>query len=309
MVDWITEPDEGKTLFDVAMMVDAFGDGGKVPSPLPAHFKKEVSLSPDVSISPMDGILRDLLEACEPRGLDWEPPAKSFGVNYAFFRRDAPDPYFSFDPDRRLWQSVQLSRLVHPTSVGFAKAGRLTLDSDGKVKRFAPSRLHGVGGRYFVAQPEKNWLSDEHIPFVRELLEGFDPDSLPERVLQALWQHEFLHQLYFVDTRWPLAASGLEAFIHTDPYQSTKQFVQRLLGVQEDLDIELADEETLYRLYDRRSAVAHGKRLGDLDEETRADYVSLEDLLREVLRAAILDSDFASIFEDPHEIRSRWPIS
>ncbi len=297
-----------EVLFDLVMMVDAFGEAEHRPSTLPKHFKEDVQLAEELKISPLNAIRSDLLEACEPRGINWSPPTKSFGVNYGIVRVDAPNPYFSFDPDRRLWTCVQLSRLVRPTSIGMAKGGRVTLDESGKVTRFAPSRLEGCAGRSWVADTNANWLRDEDIPPIKELLQKFDAKALPERVLQALWQHEFIHQMYFVDVRWPLAATGLESLIHTDKFQSTKQFVQRLLGVQETLGISLADEPTLERLYDRRSAVAHGKRLGDLDPQTRTDYLILEELLRTVVRGAILDPKIASLFENPATIRSEWPV-
>lgn len=295
-------------LIDVVMMVDAFGEAEQRPTTLPKHFREEVQLTDDLKISPLWDLRSDLLEACEPRGIGWSPPTKSFGVDYAIERTDAPEPYFSFDPDRRLWTCVQLSRLVRPTSIGMGKGGRLTLDGSGNVERFAPSNVDGCAGRSWVSDTNDNWLRDEDVHGIIELLVRFDPSNLPERVLQALWQHEFIHQMYFVDVRWPLAATGLESLIHTDKYRSTKQFVQRLLGVQESLGISLADEPTLERLYDRRSAVAHGARLGELDPLTRSDYMTLEHLLRVIVRSAILDPGIASLFENSAAIKKEWPI-
>lgn len=295
-------------LIDVVLMVGAFGETTHRPDPIPKHFREEASLVDDIAIAPLEGIKTELLEACEPTGINWKPPTKSFGINYAILRRNAPHPYTSFDPDRRLWTCVQLSRLVRPTSLGMGNAGRLTLSQDGTVKRFAPSRIDGSAGRGWVADTDANWLRDEDVPRIAELIQRFDPKALPERVLQALWQHEFVHQMHFVDVRWPLATTGLESLIHTDRYRSTKQFVQRLLGVQGTLGLSIADESTLGRLYDRRSSVAHGKRLGDLDETTRSDYITLETLLRTIVRSAILDESFASLFADDDRIRRKWPI-
>jgi hypothetical protein len=296
------------SLIDLALMIDAFGEAAEVPSPLPRHFREEVELGPDLWIDPLRDVRTELLEACDPRGINWDPPTKAYGANYAIVRRNAPDPYFNFDPDRRLWTCIQLSRLVRPTSISMGKGGRLSLKPDGTIERFAPSPVEGCAGRCWVATPEANWLRDEDIPPIRELIATFDADKLPERVLQALWQHEFVHQVFYADIRWPLAATGLESLMHTDRHGSTRQFVQRILGVQATLGLSLADEDTLVRLYDKRSSIAHGKRLGDLDERIRADYMILEELLRTVIRSAILKDDFAALFSDAENIKRQWPV-
>ena len=75
-----------------------------------------------------------------------------------------------------------------------------------------------------------------------------------------------------------------------------------------DLGIDLADEDLLNHLYDRRSAVAHGSRGGDLDSETRSEYLTLERLLRAILRRSILDSGVAAWFVDAKTIREKWLV-
>lgn len=136
---------------DVVLMVDAFAEAKEVPDPLPGYFDEDVTLSGDLFLGPLLSLRRELLDACDPRGINWEPPTKAYPVNFVIGRRAAPGHPWNFDPDRRLWTCIQLSRLVQPTSLGFDRAGRLQFDGDGKLLAFAPSRYRrvswtGLGG-------------------------------------------------------------------------------------------------------------------------------------------------------------------
>ena len=300
---------ENAQRLDVVLMVDAFAEVEDIPFPLPKHFEEEISLASDLAIAPLPSVRGELLAACDPRGINWTPPHKNYGANYAIIRRNPPTELsLAFDPDRRLWTCVQLSRLIRPTSIGLGHGGRLSLTKTGEVERFVPSRIDGPAGRGWVAEPDKNWIRDVDIADIRTVLAAFEAHPLPERVIQGLWQHEFLHQVPFVDVRWPLAAAGLESFVHTDRERSTRQFVVRILGIQEHLGVQLASEDELVRAYDRRSAIAHGRRLGDLNPEIRADYVKLEGALRTILVSAIRDPAFGGIFANADRIRDMWPV-
>ena len=189
-----------ETLVDVVLQVDAFSDVEDPPDPLPQYFREEVTIAGDLFPAPMADLRRDFLEACEPRGINWDPPEVAYPVNFVMGQRDAPRPYFGFDPDRRLHTCIQLSRLVQPTSLGYGRAGRIRLGDDGEFLGFAPSRITGGPGRGWVAERERNWFDDHHVPEIAALVENFDPEAtLPERVLQALWHHEHAHQVQWWD--------------------------------------------------------------------------------------------------------------
>jgi hypothetical protein len=68
-------------------------------------------------------------------------------------------------------------------------------------------------------------------------------------------------------------------------------------------------EEELRASYRERSGLAHGRSFTGLDEKQSAMYGRLEDLLRNILRKAILDSSFARIFASDKALRSNRPLA
>jgi hypothetical protein len=294
--------------FDITFAMDVFGEAPELPDPMPRHLRDLVQLADDLVLGPVTPHKQELIEACDPRGVNWLKPHRAYGSQYAFARLSPPGSSYEFDPDRRLLTCIQLSRLAHPTAVAYEFAGRLLTRDSGEVESFSPARLRGGSAVAFVTDPTRNWLSDDNVECLRQLLQSFDRDALPERVLRALFYHEYVHQLFYVDARWPMATTGLESFLHTDQAHSTRQFIQRALGLQDALAVRLATEDDLAEIYDRRSALAHGQSFGGLTDDNRRLYTALEDLLRSAIRRAILDPGFAAIFTDSAAIRARWPL-
>ncbi len=294
---------------DITLAMDVFGEAPEIPDPLPTHCTKEVAIANALLIGPVKA-RAEIILACDPAGIKWKAPIRQYGSQYGIWC-DAPimGSMNEFDADSRLRSCVQLSRLIHPTNIGFKFAGRLSYDGDGDILEFAPARLRGGAQVAYVADPTKNWLTDSHIEQLRSLIVAFDPSVLPKRVTQALFYHEYLHQLYYVDARWPMATTGVEALVHTDKYQSTAQFVQRALALQEELGVKLATETDLYDIYDLRSRFAHGKTVGELDGQQNVLYTALEQILRTSIRRAIEDPQFAGIFADEDTLRTRWPVA
>lgn len=293
---------------DLTLAIDVFGEVDDLPDPIPRHVHEVVELDADLIIGPITEHTQQILDACEPRGINLPKPHHAFGSQYGIGRLAPPGHAHQFDPDLRLRTCVQLSRVAHPTALSFVFAGRLTTDGDRRITEFAPARLIAGGRHAFVADPPRNWLNDDHVAVLRQLLASFDPDLLPRRVLNALFYHEYLHQLQTVDARWPMATTGLEALIHTDRHNSTRQFVQRLLGLQARVELAIADEGDLLAMYDRRSTLAHGQTLGGLTPENKRLYELLELLLRTAIKNAILTPAFGDLFRDDAIIRSTWPV-
>lgn len=293
---------------DLVLAMDVFGEAGELPDPLPTHCAQTVEIVNGLSIGPVDE-RSEIIDACDPRGISWHAPVRQWGSQYGIWCDAVNGSMNEFDADDRLGICIRLSRLIQATAIDFRFAGRLAYDANGNISEFAPARVPCHARVAYIADPTRNWLSDADVDALRKLLLAFDPSGLPARVTSALFYHEYLHRLYYVNTRWPMATTGLEALIHTDKYKSTAQFVQRILGVQQDLNLALATEDDLRDMYDLRSRLAHGKGLGELRENERRLYEGLELLLRTVVRYAIDDSSVAALFKDDDAIRARWPVS
>lgn len=138
--------------------------------------------------------------------------------------------------------------------------------------------------------------------------------KLPRRIHNVLWHHEYACRTYFLDYRWTLICTGLEALLHTDRKDSTRQFRRRVPGLASDLGINISETDA-YEAYDLRSRLAHGVSFlsTGTTQGPSASQLLLYDRLEDDLRSAVLrgmrDESFGDIFSDDDHIRSRWPIS
>lgn len=296
-----------ETRIDIALAMDVFGEAPELPDPLPTHTQRDVPIINGLFIGPVEH-RGEIIEACDPRGISWNPPTRQYGSQYGIWCDVEPGTANQFDVGDRLGICIQLSRLVHPTGIDFRFAGRLSLRDDGTIAEFVPGRVRADARPAYVADPTTNWLSDSHIDELRQLLLAFQPKALGVRLTRALFYHEYLHRLYYVGARWPMATTGIEALIHTDKYRSTAQFVHRAMGLQKELGINVATESDLRDIYDLRSRLAHGHTLGDLGTGEMTLYMALEQILRTSIRRGIEDAKFAAFFKSDDTVRSRWPL-
>jgi hypothetical protein len=68
------------------------------------------------------------------------------------------------------------------------------LDPANHIKEIIPGSVTGLLAHAYVASATKqNWLTEQDVVTLRGLLTGFHAisQSLPERVLHALWNHEY----------------------------------------------------------------------------------------------------------------------
>jgi hypothetical protein len=123
---------------------------------------------------------------------------------------------------------------------------------------------------------------------------------------------------YYVDVRWPLLVTGLEALVHIaderDPRNSTRYagstrvFVDRLLALgRADPKLGVGEVE-LREVYDRRSTLVHGQGFGQLNARNKDLYRTTESLLRGVLKKCVLEPTFADTFRSDDALRSAYPL-
>lgn len=274
----------------------------------------EVNLGQGVSIAPILPSVADyVFGLCSPHDLKTEP-VEQFNALYAFIRGDdADESGLTWDRGEYIQTAIALSRLAHPTSIGFEDSARLFLSADGKdVHEGIPGPIKGFGAHAFVTdQPGnwRNWLAKDDALLTRRLMEAFyDSKAIrPPRVTRALWFHEYTARTYYLDLRWVLVVTGLEALISVDDHRSRQQFRTRTVGLASRCGIPWTDEDAKVA-YGLRSKLAHGQHVSNSTAEDHALYRRMETVLRTALREALLNPAFGSIFADDNQIRAEWPL-
>jgi hypothetical protein len=187
-------------------------------------------------------------------------------------------------------------------------AARIFCDGNDALQEVVPGPVSGPGSAAYLASTRRNWLTPADATNLKQLLEAYERTPLVEPVQQAFWYYESAARIYEVDVRWTLVATGLEALIHTDRYKSTEQFVVRVPKLAEKVGTGVIEPEQAEKMWDFRCSLAHGRGLNEVSDETLQLYTTMENLLRESIRQAILNPDLAEFFGDREKVKSEWPI-
>src|SRR5258708_28849322 len=185
-------------------------------------------LAEDLEIKRLDHeITTKVMELCEPNFYGLDRPTRQFGQLYSFVRSGSPSERIWGQRDNRLYTCIALSRLVHPTSVGFIYHAQLNLGLNGKLTQCIPISLEGhPTGAWIADRDGRDWLTDGDAADLEKLV-GRMPLAVPARVSRALWYNELTATNYFADVRWVLIATALESLIHTTRERSGYQFRTR----------------------------------------------------------------------------------
>lgn len=264
-----------------------------------------VNIAPDIFIERLDGgVARKISEGCSAGAI----PSQS-AQRYSFVRvfRSGQDPN-RFDEDQRLQIAIALSRLIRPTSIGLEESAQISGPmNDATTLVVTPGPITGPASEAYVADRSRaDWLTPADGAALRDLLDAYHAEGVPERVARGLWHHENAARALDMAARWTAVVTGLEALFNTDAQWVTRQFKHRCARAADELGIELtvkqADEA--YRL---RSRLAHGAITG-VAAETLELYVAVERLLREILRRGVENPDWRTRFLNDVTVRDAWPI-
>ncbi len=256
-----------------------------------------------------------IMDTCEPKAVGMPSPVRQFGQLYSFVREPVYDDMHRWDRDNVLASVIGLSRLIHPTSVGFYYAARLGygVTESAEVDHIVPADIRGISKQAFLSpRRTRDWLTDTEAAILRELLPALRHD-LPRRIHNALWHHEYASRTYYLDHRWTLVCTGLEALVHTDRHPSTAQFSRRVSQLASEFGIDIP-EPRANEAYDLRSQLAHGVSFLSTNTSQGPSpaqlelYDRLEDTLRMTVLRGMRDRAFGDLFRDDAQIRKRWPI-
>ena len=253
---------------------------------------------------------RIVLDLAEPSYHGTPKPVIQFAQLYSFVRETpGPGAAYKWDEDSRLQLCVALSRLVQPTSVSLRYAARIRYNTDSSIADISPANIRGAAiDTYLANTPSRDWLNEADAVRLRELLKRLDSFPLPDRASRALWYHEYAVRTYYVEVRWVLVATALEAIVHVEQYHSTRQFKGRVSQLAAELGVTGLGVSEAERAYTHRSALAHGQKLGQLSAPDRQLYESMERTLRLAILHTIEDDAFAALLDDPEKIKKRWPV-
>ena len=306
----MTRPVLDLVLFTNVGVVSASIATWKAAPPL----KTEVDLGQGVTLGPVhEGVADYVFDLCYPHALKTKP-VRGFRALYAFSRRDDADQSgLTWDREEYITTAMAMSRVAHPTSVGFEYSARLFLgDDETTIAEAVTGPIKHFGSMAFVTDnlnTWRNWLTDADAKLTRALMDAFyaSQGSRPRRITRAIWAHENAQRTFQLDLRWPMIVTGLEALINVDDSRSTQQFRTRTVGLAERFGQSWSDDDAraAYRL---RSKLTHGQRVGDTNAEHHALYMRMEAVLRSAVREALLDADFAAVFADDDTIRKEWAL-
>lgn len=274
----------------------------------------EVDLGYGVSIAPiLPTVAHYVFDLCSPHRLKTRP-GRQFGALYAFIRpADSDDSGLKWDPGEYIQTAIALSRIAHPTSIGFEDAARLVMTADGTdIHEALPGPIQGFGAHAFVTDDPKNWrnwLTKNDATLTGRLMGAYygSKGVRPPRIERALWFHEYATRTCHLDLRWVLIVAGLEALINVDEQKVKQQFRTRTVGLANQYGVLWTDEDAR-KAYALRSKLAHGQNVADSGAEGHDLYRRMEEVLRTVIREALLDPGFGSIFAQDKRIRAEWRL-
>lgn len=144
--------------------------------PNPAGHDGPIDLGHGVRVERIELELADrIFEATSRRGEDWSP-ARQFAAVHAYVRdawtADDGQPFDSltdWDPDRRIWPAVEISRLIRDNNASTEFAVRRVIRADGREQLipFSGYESHVV---YRLYPGERGWLDVDEAGELRSVL-------------------------------------------------------------------------------------------------------------------------------------------
>jgi len=311
------------TVFDVVVATNNLYWQNKKPNPTLKPFPDTIiSLTDNIIIGRLSqDLCRKIMCACDPAYYPKQPTFQYTQI-YCFvkeLRNVTPDGELNnIHWDKELEECVALSRLVRPNPVSLKYAARVFMNGDRSVKRIIAGPVSGPGAHAFVAETNKQfWLDQSDLRKLQKLWCAWISSTLPERVRNAFWIHEYISRTHELNIRWALVITAIEALINTDSKHATSQFVKRtpmlatLIG-QAKLSNSKAD-----KAYQLRSQFVHAGSIDEFSTAARNNvkmkhlldlYLQIEGILRAVIKSCIVVPEMAKIFSNKESIDQKFKI-
>ncbi len=273
---------------------------------------KRFNLTNDIWVERLDQQLaKNVQRACEPANYNVATVSQDRHI-YAFVRKVPEFETRNYQGLEELLGVIGLSRVVHPTSVGTRYCARV-FGPPTKDYAIQAIQYRGVSPDVFVEEGERDWLSVKNAEELLSLMPWISNKPMHERVHRAYWNHDYALHSYYLDARWVLVVSGLEALINVDEDKNALQFRVRVGALANELKVDLSDSE-LRIAWKLRSKLAHAKKflfgLGNVlpQSDHKKLYGKLELLLRMILRRCLVDETFCNRFRNNGTVKKNWPV-
>jgi hypothetical protein len=272
--------------------------------------KFRFTLNEDIWIERLDQKLATQVQrACEPPNYNIDGYEKDRHL-YALVRRVPEIETSRNEGMDELFAVSALSRLIHPTSIGHRYCAKVFWfgRTDSPIQAV---QYRGISPDVFLSSGHRDWLSLEDAEKLRSLMPWVAKNKrMHRRIHRAYWNHEYAMRSYYLDMRWILVVSGLEALITIDEHGLAKQFRDGVQQLAREFQIDFT-ETNLSHAWKLRSKLVHAEGfLHGLEtilpnsQQTEL-YQRLEDLLRLTLRRSLLDEAFGNLFRDNDTLR-KW---
>jgi hypothetical protein len=274
--------------------------------------RERFDLGDDVWIERLDEQLaKNIQQACEPphfniQGRPWDRHL------YAFMRRVPKIEKSTHEGMNELFTTVALSRLINPTSAGERYCGKI-FHYGLKDSAIQAIQFHGISPDVFLGKNPRDWLSVQDGEALRKLMPWASQKPMHSRIHRAYWYHEYAMRSYYLDARWTLVVSGLEALVNVEGHDVGQQFRARVKQIADQFQIKIASSE-LSKAWKLRSNLVHGQRfLFGLEKVLPKDeqselYNKLELILRKTVRYCLENENFANYFRDEKTVKRRWKV-
>lgn len=175
------------------------------------EIQKGYKITDDIKLLRLGDLSEEIIKHCDPFAHQEVFP--TYNDCYSFIREYPPSSdksQYQFDEDNQLITCIQLSRLIHPTSIGLNYAVRHSA-RDGKNQIFPLNPTFGKVA--FLVQFNNNpqyrdWLSLDNLKQLSELMKNFDIAKLPQRVRKALFYYEYAAWTHYIDMKWTLISTA-----------------------------------------------------------------------------------------------------
>lgn len=278
------------------------------------------------------------MDACEPAGYSrantangfrWQP-TRQFGAYYAIACKDpSRGDDLDWDPDQRIIHCVAISRLVHPTALGFEYAARIIFGEDNEIETIIPfPGAHAYTVSNDALEEQRHWLNQDEWHHVARLVAAkpIGKKIEPPRTGRAMVYLEKLARAYHFPDRFELLVRTAEILWGVDWTKNNankggrgQRFSQGLLRLARELKVDLTDEDAK-QAWNWRSQVTHGiglpasgsghnpniEALSELESSELVEvYLKVEKILRRTMVKAIEDTTFSAHFASEKSL-TRW---
>lgn len=250
-----------------------------------------------------------VFDACGQRGLKFDQ-TRRFPSHYCFVREQIVSgvPSIKWDEDGELQKCINLSRLVHPTTISTRFSARLTCQNGTSdiPSMIIPLQPRGMGDFAWIKETgRRDWLTNNDARELARLIAVYDFNSMPLRVRRAMNYFQYACLTYHPDVRLTLVVTGLEALVNTSSDYATAQFTKRIELISREVGMPVS-KTCLSKAYGYRSSVVHGQEQGINAKFNKLSEI-VETLLRKIARKCVEDLSFSSRFED-EAIEKMYPL-